>query len=410
MNSASTRVARPPERLVLIALLGLGFFFPTSRSGNISTGLVVLHQLMFCAIVLWLGLKRDAFGSQLQLWNASFIVVWCTAATVLSPFSELAIGAASVYFTMACLFALDVSHLESFSATALFRGVTVLVLAAAVAVFARNARVDEFLLANYSFAYADLLPTMLALQKPVFTFGSHSLAGFFYFLLFYLSFETYRAHKTGVDLAIAVCCILAGALLASITSAVLMSWALVLLLLRGGRARLPLLGAFALSLVVIAWRFQNEIGDFVAVSNMLAALEFQGSGLSGRFGGGGNLLNNLELIRAQPFRPTGLSYSASLFFGDSGPVEYLLRGSLPLLVGVYGGFALFLWKNLRMRRHAFMLFAVTFAFEVGMSVLTYHRFAYFLVFAVFYLNSLASHRETPRGSPSTVSVVVETPT
>lgn len=383
--------ARGSGRFLLTAVLALGVFFPTSLSGEISAPLLAVHQLVFCAIVFGLSLRRQVFGSTLQLWNACFIVVWCLGVSVISPFRDLAIGAAGVYVTMAALLSVDVSRLEIPPVTRFLRLVTVIVLATAAGVMTGNEWVVRFLTANFSFAYAELLPTMLVLRKPVFTFGSHSLAGFFYFLFFYLNLETYRAYRRRADLALAVGCILAGALLASITSAVLMTAALLLLFVGIGRARWPLFTALALALALTAWRYRGDIGSFVAVSNMLTSLEFEGGGLSGRFGRSGNLLSNLELIRSQPLRPIGFSFSSTVFYGDSGPIEYVLRGSLPLLLSVYGGFALFLWRNLRLRRDALVLFAVTVAFEVGMSVLTYHRFVYVALFAVLYLNSLASN-------------------
>jgi hypothetical protein len=200
---------------------------------------------------------------------------------------------------------------------------------------------------------------------------------------------------------LAVGCVLAGALLTSISAAVLMSLAIVMLFLGSGRARWALFAALGLAIGITVWRYRSELADFVAISNMLTAIEFQGGGFSGRFGRGGNLLNNVELIRTQPLRPIGLGFSTTVFYGDSGPVEYLLRGSLPLLLSVYGGYALFLWRSLHVRRHALMLFAVTLAFELGMTVLTYHRFVYFLLFVVLYLNHLDSHRA--RGTDSAPS-------
>jgi hypothetical protein len=226
-------------------------------------------------------------------------------------------------------------------------------------------------------------------RKPVFTFGSHSLAGYFYFLLFYLNFESYRVERRTIDLTLAIGCIGAGLLLTSITSAVLMTLAVIMLVVRSGHARWPLLLVLTVTIGTVWWGYRAEIADLIAVSNMIASLESSGSGLRGRFGKEGNLLGSIETILRMPLRPIGLSFSPAVFYGDSGPVEYMLRGSWPLLISVYGGFALFLRHSLRWRSHALVLFLATVAFEIGMTVLTYHRFGFFLLFTVMHLNHLA---------------------
>ena len=68
----------------------------------------------------------------------------------------------------------------------------------------------------------------------------------------------------------------------------------------------------------------------------------------------------------------------------------LLRGSLPLLLTVYGGFFLFLRFNLRDRRAALWLWCLVVLFEVAHPVLQYFRFVAFVPLLVVYLNSLAS--------------------
>lgn len=397
MTAQVAAVAERPEpgpealhagALLPATLLAAGLLFPTSVAGNISNGLYALHQALFCLIAAWIVVKYDALGSTLQVWNAVLVVVWCVAASVLSPFQDLALGALGVYALMAILLSLDVAHLETPASPRILRALTLVLLVAAAGVVIGNSFVVELLIGNYGLAYPELLPTMMTFRKPVFTFASHSLAGYFYFLLFYLNLESYVARRRRSDLALAVGCVIGGALLTSMTAAVLMPVALVLLFIRSGRARLPLFGALALGLGGAAWIFRGELAQLAAVTNFLATFESSGSGFSGRFGQGGNLLNNFELIRSMPLRPIGLSFSSTVFYGDSGPVEYLLRGSWLLLGAVYGGLALFLWRNLLSRRHALIIFAVTVAFEIGMTVMTYHRFVFLLPFAVMHLNHL----------------------
>src|SRR5260370_14093568 len=101
------------------------------------------------------------------------------------------------------------------------------------------------------------------------------------------------------------------------------------------------------------------------------------------------------------FSPIGLARSASgldvsspthFFVGDSGPVEYLLRGSVPLLFLIYLGLYGFLRRNLVSRAHSTILFFVILAFETGFSALDSSRTFFLLPFFVVYLNHIVTKR------------------
>ena len=82
--------------------------------------------------------------------------------------------------------------------------------------------------------------------------------------------------------------------------------------------------------------------------------------------------------------------SSHFFVGDSGPLEYLLRGSFPLLFFIYFGLYKFLMQNVMLRSYAWGLFLAIVVFEAGFSVLSYPRTYYLLPFFVIYLNWVSS--------------------
>ncbi len=386
-----------PELLVPAFLLIVGLFFPTSVRGNIVVSLPVAHAAMFGALCLWIGLTRDAFGSVFQRWIAAFIVAWLLAMTVLSPFRDLAVGAMANYVPLALLFALDLRSMRiARRIDTLLTVTTLAVLAVGALAIGGSLLIRRVIVASYSSGYPDLVANMLLLRKPVFTFGSHAVAGFFYFLLFYLNLETYRARHSVTHLWLATTCVLGGFFLTSVTAGILMTWASALLFLgaKGHRVVLTvcLVGVAALGITFLS----QQLGDLRVLAGLLSSFSSQANGLRGRYSAGGNLLSNLEWLRLHPLRPVGLTYSSSLFFGDSGAIEYLTRGSLPLLLAVYGAFTLFLWKGLLNRRHALFLLCATLAFETGFSVMMYHRYLYLLTFTVLYLNHLSSLSDAAR--------------
>jgi excinuclease ABC subunit B len=81
---------------------------------------------------------------------------------------------------------------------------------------------------------------------------------------------------------------------------------------------------------------------------------------------------SIVYLYLHPFAPVGLANVAGgsgpltgQTLGDSGPVQYLLRGGLVLLGAVYGGLWVFLRGTVRNKRVAVWLWGVTLAFELG---------------------------------------------
>jgi hypothetical protein len=83
-----------------------------------------------------------------------------------------------------------------------------------------------------------------------------------------------------------------------------------------------------------------------------------------------------------------MGFSPQLWYADSGPVEYILKGSFPLLFAVYTGAFLFFRRNLRSKRRAMFVFLVFLGFELGYTNLQYIRTQCLLPFVVIYLNGL----------------------
>jgi hypothetical protein len=120
------------------------------------------------------------------------------------------------------------------------------------------------------------------------------------------------------------------------------------------------------------------------------------AGLQSRYSTSGLLSGNLRYLNESPLSPIGLTYGPEdLFYGDSGIVLVMVRGSLPLLVLVYLGFWRCLNRNLRRRGDVLCLFLVTCAFEVGYTPLQLFRFTSLLPFLIVTLNALPEPDDRP---------------
>jgi hypothetical protein len=84
----------------------------------------------------------------------------------------------------------------------------------------------------------------------------------------------------------------------------------------------------------------------------------------------------------------GLSRNDELLVADMGLLDYMIRGSIFLVVWVYGGLLFFLKRNVKAKADRYFLFAAIMMFELGFSVLLYSRTPFLLAFFVVYLNGL----------------------
>jgi hypothetical protein len=239
-----------------------------------------------------------------------------------------------------------------------------------------------------------LLASMIGAGKPVLTIGTHSVAALFFYLFFWLSWETFKIWHRTVDGVFALGYILLGFLLFSLSGFVLMSAATLQVLFFLSCERPKSLAAIVTVIVLCGWvaisRFPEDAHDLVDVATLMTtnALQSPTNGLSGRFSQGGTLYSTLNYLRYKPFSPVGVGYRSDLFFGDSGFVEHYLRGSVFLLVVVYGGLFAFLKKNLVSQTDFVHLFTLILLFELGFSTLVNVRFLCLLPVLVIYLNDL----------------------
>ena len=378
---------RRGDRFVIAALI-FGLFLPTSLGGAILVPLQLTQFAVLIFLLTFAAPPRASAESVLRFWISLMIPTIVLAATFVSLSPRLAMGGLIPYLGVAALFASDLTPLRpgprAIQALAL---VNVMLLVLGVLVVAGQSPGPEILTSWYATAYEDLLPNMLSRRKPVGTFGSHSTAGLCYYLLMHLWLSTYEARGKARDLLLAVGNLALAAALGSATSWVFTAVGvgrLVWVAARSPRAAMVLGPLVALAAAALA------VFPYLPELELLARAAFWSdlNGLLGRYGSSGSLLGTIGYITEHPFRPLGVGHRLDVFYGDSGPVEYMLRGSVPLLLCMYAGFWLFLRANVQAARQRWHLFLPIMAFELGFTSLTYPRLLYLLPLAVVYLNGL----------------------
>jgi hypothetical protein len=389
----------------IAALFLLALYVPSSIAGDYSIPLWlgVLGLLGMLAIIV--SFRRNGIGSRYCVINSLLLVAAIIAASVLSPFADYRWGGLLPYAVLALVYILNIQDLSGGPALRIaLIAANIVNFAGGAGVVFHNTFVDNFLVSHYTTFYPELVSSMTELGKPVLSFGSHSAAAFFFYLLFLANLETFATLKRTSYLIFALGYIVLGFALFSVTGIVLM-WVgiiqlIALLMLQNWRRF-----AFAVSLVALASvflvrystaKFQSTRDAVVLAEETATASDV--NGLSGRFSELGTLYTTVKYIKDRPFSPVGVGYRSDLFFGDCGPVEYYLRGSIILVCCMYGGLFCFLKRNLISKRHLFMLFSVILAFEIGFSSLIYVRLICFLPILVVYFNDLGRKATSARSS------------
>jgi hypothetical protein len=399
------------DTLLLSSLLLIGLYYPTSLNTVISPELTFIASgvlaVLFAAMILRYGLtERVAVANALFL-SASIVVF-----TPFSPLDEFAYGAILPIVLITMMYCLSLRQIElSGFVINLLTLLNVAHVAISILVIMHNPVIFQVIRDNYSAAYPELLPNMLNSGKPVLMFHSHSVAAFYFYVFFYMSFRAFVSRRSLTALVCALSYLTLEFALNSFTGYVSILIASAQILFYFER-RYPIRSnVIALALFILgASHVLRQFSVQELAGQVQDVFDSDNSGLRGRYSEHGGLRANIEYISEHPFRPIGLGYSNQLFYGDSGPITFWIRGSAPMFVSAYLGLWLFLRNNLRSKRQAIFLFFLFFGFEIGYGNLEYLRTEYLLPFLVVYLNTIekpqaASVRVAERSRGWTQSLV-----
>jgi hypothetical protein len=383
------------------ALFLLGTFFPTSVNAAPSNALA-LAGLAASLLLLMLCMAYWSASGRMVTFVALPIVLVLTLATAIAaihhvPFATIRIGELLPFMALGLVYSIRFERCTPQRPGRILALVSLSNLVIGSGLIIGNNAISRFVLGYYSYISDEHVTNMLELHKPVLTFAIHSFAGLFIYLFFYLNLRAYRATGKRLHLLFALLHVLLCAALMSHTSFVLTGVALLELFWLSVR-RMPKLtiatAAVALYLIPLAMSVSwHDVGN-VAVSFWR---DREGAGFAGRFGSSGDQFRQIEYLKSS-ILPIGLNDSPTInpFGIDSAPLDYLIRGSLPLLLLMYGGLWLFLRRTLPSRIDRYHLFFAILACESGVEVLTYYRIFCLLPAFVVCLRGLP--QSNPHGS------------
>lgn len=381
------------REVVFVLLLWTGLYFPNSIGGVQSSLFFAISLAVALCLFLYLAWKDGTRPRAVTFLSLPIMIILIACTFSAQPF-RFGWALFALYSLLALLLALDLKRVyPGRFVNAAFVAANLLNIASGIAILIGNEWMGHFLSAFYSQFYPELVQTMADLHKPVLTFGTHAAAGFFSYVFFWLNWETYKARRKTHSLFFAFCQFILLVALTSFTSLALAALALVQMSIWFWKYNRKSLAATALCILLVSPSVVHFVEDQIADSEVRAELagEYLNSeigGPLGRYGSGGSERGKVTQLLEHPLSPYGLAMPSDFSMVDSGPLEYLLRGSVPLLVLIYFGLYRFLRHNLASRSHSLTLLLLIISCESGFTLLTYVRTLYLLPFFVIYLNQI----------------------
>jgi len=388
------------RKLLLTAVVTsalFSFYVPSSIGGTISYSLSVVSILGTCGLLAAILALSGSTAPLLNIILALLVPALLFGFTVSSPFRDYSPGVLLLYCTQSVLFMVNLRTDASRHLEHAFQAIIGISLAFGCALALNLQPADRLVLGYYNAFYQDLGSYMVvSFDKPVLTFATHSMAGFMIYLLFVMELRSWQALGRIWRLLAALG--LLGLLwrLQSTTSMAFLALGALELAVVAYRGLLPKRAQWAVAAVVLlagapvlgrgAARLVGEARGAVVGDRV--------RGYAARYADGGLLASNFEYLARSPFSPIGASATSTLYLGDSGIVVNLLRGSVPMVLFVYGALWLFFVTNLSNVRDATQLWLATLVFETGFTPLMYFRFLGFAPFMVVYLHSLSGRQCT----------------
>lgn len=380
--------------IILVLLLFGGLYLPTSSNAVISNNLLMFNSVILGAALIVMLLNRKRI-STLPFFFLFVINLILWFATLTTPFNEIKVGSSLSFFIFSLLCCMNFNKFKTPQGIQkIFLLVNVINIFIGFSIIFQSPNVTEFIRIHYSAYYQELVPNMLMAQKPILTFASHSIAGLFLYLFFYLNLKTYTVRSNYLYLLLSIIYVYFLFALKSNAGYLFMILALIQVLTHLFKNSKKVAYSISFIALILVITYSSEIAMFFKVTSIMVEQSFSSSsnGFLGRYSTEGNLAGNIQYLTEHPFRPIGFGYSTELFFGDSGLIEYLTRGSVLLVVGMYGALFTFLKINLIEKKSAYFIFMLVFLFELGFTILTYGRFLFFLPFVIIYLNYLQAEK------------------
>lgn len=369
--------------IIISLLLLIGLFFPSSNLYTINEQYSVIMLFLLLLFILILFIKN---GIRMRGIKYAYSIIFLTL--LFTSFGLLKYNTSQIQtgvFLQMVIFSLVLTiNYPKIKATKniiyLFNLVNTINIPLGLLIMFNDLNVIDFFLKNYSSFYPELIGNMLMNNKPVLYFGSHSIAGFFVYLFFYMNFLLYTKNKSKINLFFALSNIFLLLNIKSVTSLLLFAIAVIQLFYYFKTSKKSLF--IALPLIIYIFAKNYSYLDFLINDTFSSTI----NGFIGRYSGSGVLQQNFEYLENNLLPIGVLNLDNQIYYTDNGFILNFIRGSIFLVVAIYSGLYNLFSNNVKDNKTALWLFILFFAFEwAAFPILYYIRTLYFIPFLIVFV-------------------------
>lgn len=379
--------------IVLVSVSILMFFvFPTSYSGTIYTVEQVILSWSILSICIVVFLISNTINHK-SIMIVLFMLIYMIIATAFANFSsgyEVSVARIAPVLCASLLFSGQIKRGISFKYFERSLHIMCLILIVwNILTMINNKVFFDFVVRFYTQFYNDATEGQLLQGKPVFTFGVHNVAAFFYMQFFLLCKAVYDHNRKQIFLFYMVAVFIFTLMLKSTTS---FGYSVIMLLILFFMTRhnKKIRNLFLLGILI-------GTGIFIA-SPMFETYKImifsETNGFIPRYFGETTIFsNNMKILHNNVL---GIGFTIPrgelvAYFADSGFLVYLTMGSIFFVFTMYYLFYMYV-KNNFIEKYRFIFLLTVILFELSMPSFLYLKGIYFYLFAAYFYNSLTKQK------------------
>lgn len=379
--------------LVLITWI-VFFIFPTSFNGTRYTIMqeIISWTVLSVVIVLFLMFNKINFKSTII---GLIMIIYMFIVTVIANTNiefEISIARIAPIICVTALFCIKMKNEISFKYFEFILNVMCIILIIwNLATLLNITAMINFVVQNYTQFYDYATKWQLTIGKPVFTFGVHNVAAFFYIQIFLLCYFSYSKKRNIIYIVYMLAILIFTLLLKSTTSlgfSLIMVGIFYFIIMKNVVYKYIYLFIYIFIIFIAIGVFLNS-SLFDSYMSMLFS---QHNGFIPRYLGENTIFaNNIEILKNNIL---GIGFTIprgdqQAYFADSGYMVYLTMGSVIFPIVLYYLFFKYVSSNVPKECRKFFILTVI-LFELSMPSFMYIRSIYFYLFTAAFYKSLAS--------------------
>lgn len=378
-------------------LFFVGLWLPTTNYQWMQHELIYLVPFVFVsAIILFLSKSIDKRQALLGCLLMMGLIVFTMISNLRFSFGE-AIYYLGLFFCVVLLFQMDFSKGESNDENLVSYVISMLTIATGIIIFLGIGIIVKFtpvtraVIGSYPYFYDGLVESMVSQGKPIISFGTHSLAGFYIFVFFLLNLLVFLKKKRVTNFIFSLVMMSFLVAIKSTTSYVYLILAGIILLTVCffWNKKIFVVGIIISVLAGIGLVMKTGILDTLK-SNIVGKDSLNGIGI--RYRKGGVIYNQIVNILKNPLVGTGTRSIDGTFYIDSGITHVAARTGIAGMLIFYTMFFNFIRNNLKKLSWVVIVFLIFMSFEVGFANLFYFRTLFMLPFIIYFLKVMLNEK------------------